>query len=243
MFNLAIPDFSKIIGLPQTEAASWSESDLDFREVPLDRGRSVRGVRLSVLCAVCNDPTDWTYLRCNWHVEHNFGLRVAPSVHLESLGIRGLGLFFCGTKRCRQDTMMCAYGGELLTAQEHSARYGIEPALYSCQAATPDLIQDCISARGLGSYINDFVNVDQLIARSGGDDHTFRQLYEAATDGRRADTMQNVAFYAEPGYENGETVTVATKDVTVGDELLVDYGWEYWSSVMRQRIRLASRSS
>ena len=128
-----------------------------------------------------------------------FGVDIRPCTH-------GMGMF--ALKSFDKGELVVPYIGENISDDELDRRYGDDVAPYAIKLENGRTL-DAACARGLGSYANDY--------RTDPKDH------------RKNKAAMNVELSDERSTELGGVWIKAIKKIAPGQEMLVDYGKEYWS--------------
>lgn len=148
------------------------------------------------------------YRYCSRHLKSDRHLSVkSTSKHLQSLKppVVGKGLYAVGKNESvtfRKGALVDVYGGEVMTPEEIDARYAeSDIAPYSIVDHEEDNGIDAMCASTAAAFAND----------PRGDPKS----------------SANVASMYDDGLE--AFVLLATRDIKGGEELLLDYGPEYWT--------------
>lgn len=128
-----------------------------------------------------------------------FGVDIRPSTH-------GMGMF--AVKSFDKDELVVPYIGEYISDDELDRRYRGDNAPYAINVGGGQTL-DSACTRGLGSYANDY--------RTDPKDH------------RKNKAAINAELSDERSTEFGGVWVKAIKKIAPGQEVLVDYGKEYWS--------------
>ena len=136
---------------------------------------------------------------CFQHTRTMFGVDIRPSRH-------GMGMF--ALKSFDKDELVAPYIGEKISDNELDKRYGDDVAPYAINIGGGQTL-DAACTRGLGSYANDY--------RTDPKDH------------KKNKASMNAELSDETSTEFGGVWVKAIKKIAPGQEVLVDYGKEYWS--------------
>ena len=123
---------------------------------------------------------------------------IRPSLH-------GMGLF--ALKPFDKDELVVPYIGEYISDDELNRRYGKDAAPYAIDIEDGQTL-DSACTRGLGSYANDYRTDPK--------------------DPKKNKAAMNVELSDERSTEFGGVWIKATKKIAPGQEMLVDYGKDYW---------------
>lgn len=191
--------------------------------------------------------SDYNY--CNIHLAVVEKLMVAPSRHLQKMGLAGLGLYavadYTHALRLRKALVQTAgggkksepvvfergakiteYGGEKMTKAEFDQRYtggDDETAAYAWNDGA--MIVDGLCASSGASYMNEAVNVGKLKAARPAD---FAVAFRAEADRLRKNGTINVLSSVSGKGKNRRIVFKAARPIRNGEELLITYDAEYW---------------
>jgi hypothetical protein len=128
-----------------------------------------------------------------------FGVDIRPSKH-------GMGMF--AVQSFDKNELIAPYIGENISDDELDRRYGDNVAPYAIALEGFQTL-DAACTRGLGSYVNDY--------------RTDRK------DPNKNRAAINAELSDETSSEHGGVWVKAIKKIAPGQEVLVDYGKEYWS--------------
>lgn len=171
----------------------------------------------------CKRRTCVDYRYCAQHLKIVKHLAVRMSKRLEKLGVPGLGLY--ATAPFKKGSELGDYGGEKLTRAAWNKRYNDpkdkETGAYSLAAghSKTGFVFDGLAAASAISYANEANDVAKMLtkAKSYKD---FSKMYNEVGETGNAYT-RSVA---------GNIKMFARKDIKENDEVLVNYGPEYWGT-------------
>ena len=172
----------------------------------------------------CRRRTCIDYRYCNQHLVIHKHLAVRMSKRLKELGVPGLGLYAQDPSRTvvfKKGAIIGEYGGEKMSRDDWNRRYNDpedkDTGTYSAGSGNKGSVFDGIAAASAVSYANEPSDVAKLLGKSTSY-ADFKRRYP--------DVRGNVSTRSVKGVMK----MFALKDIRHGEEILFNYGPEYWGT-------------